>query len=505
MSPVIALGSLFIECNHLGGAPADLESFRRTELDFGESLLSRTVGTVGGILRTLREAEARVKPLLSASACPSGPLTAECYSALKREMLSRLEAALPVDGVILALHGSASAGNAGDLEGDLLAAVRAIVGPKTPVVATLDHHAHVTARMVAASDVLVAWETYPHRDAYETGVRGARALLDVVAGQLVPAMALAKVPVLVSGVHGHTEGEGPFADVMRRAKSFERLPGVATTSAFLVHPYLDLPDMGGGGLVVTNNDPALARRLATELAELYWQKRFDLEPPTFTPEEAIARGRKLDGGPVVLIETADCCGGGAAGDSAASLKALLAAGVEETSFVPIVDPAAAAACHAAGEGATVTLEVGHRVDPKWGTPAAVTGIVRSLSDGCFTYRGGIWDGQVGRMGPSARLQVGAVEIALASHATYEWCGEQYDLLGMDARRAKFVVVKNPMNYRMAYGPIARAMFLLDTPGPTPPTLKNVRYRNVGRPYFPADSEIEGNVVRLAESSFAARS
>src|SRR5690348_17211983 len=151
----IALGSLFIECNHLGGVPADLDSFRRYELYFGDQLLERRAGTVGGMLEVLRVNSATVAPLLMATACPSGPLTAECYNTLKDELLERLRRSLPVDGVLLALHGSAAADNAGDLEGDLLAAVRETVGASVPVVATLDLHAHVTAQMVRAADALV--------------------------------------------------------------------------------------------------------------------------------------------------------------------------------------------------------------------------------------------------------------------------------------------------------------------------------------------------------------
>jgi len=495
MNTSVAIGSLFIECNHLGGTPADLAAFRRSGLFEGDDVLAQRGGTVGGMLTTLRDERVEIRPLLVASACPSGPLTAECYRVLKGGLLSRLAAAMPVGGVLLALHGSAAVEGVGDLEGDLLGAVRNLVGPGTPLVATLDLHAHVSRDMVAAADVLLAWETYPHRDAFETGVRGARAVLDMLAGRLNPTMALAKVPVLVSGVMGHTDGDGPFADVMRLTKSLERLPGVYSTSAFYVHPYLDLPEMGGGGLVVTHDDLPLARSLAGRIAELYWQKRFELEPPVFLPAEAIRRGLAIDGGPVLLVETADCCGGGAAGDSAASLKALLESGIDASgnapSLVPIVDPLAARECHLAGTGARVTVAVGHQIDPQWGKPVTVSGVVKRLSDGEFTYRGGIWDGQTGRMGPSACLKVGAIEIAVASDATYEWCGEQYALLGMHPERAKFLVVKNPMNYHLAYGVIARGEFLLETPGPTPATLRGVRYRNLRRPYYPADAEIPG--------------
>ena len=487
----IAIGSIFLECNHFGGVRADRESFRRSELFFGDEVLDRNAGTVGGMLHVLRERSVEIRPLLVASACPSGPVTADCYRELKRDLLDRLRATLPVSGVLLALHGAAAVEGIGDLEGDLLAAVRDLVGSNIPVVATLDLHAHVTEAMVHNADVLIAWETYPHRDAFTTGERGARALLDILDGTLRPTMVMAKVPVLVSGVLGHTEGPGPFADTMRFTKSFEQQAGVYSTSAFLVHPYLDLLSMGGGGLVITNGDPAEAERLARQVAEFYWTKRFDLEPPVFSLADAITRGLQIDGGPVLLVETADCCGGGAAGDSAASLRALFDASVDQTSLIPIVDPVVAAACHAAGEGAEIAVAIGHRVDPKFGSPVSVTGRVVRLSDGCFRYRGGIWDGQVGNMGPAAVLQVGALQIAVASHGTYEWCGEQYELLGLNARTAKFVVVKNPMNYDMAYGDVAKGAFILDTPGPTPATLRGQQFQNMRRPFYPADAEIVG--------------
>src|SRR5579863_8193239 len=349
-APHIAVGSLFTECNHLGGAPTELSSFERNELHRGSRVLQLTTGTVGGMLATLREQQAAIAPLLVASTCPGGPLTAACYRQLKTEMLDRLQQALPVGGVLLALHGSAAAENAGDLEGDLLQAVRERVGPHVPVVASLDLHAHVTEKMLQQADALVAWETYPHKDAFTTGVRAARILLDMLAGNCQPTMALAKVPVIVGGVRGHTEGEGPFADVMRFAKSHEGQNGVLSTSVFLVHPYLDLPDMGGGGLVITDNDLDGAVALAEEIARRYWERRFDLDPPVFTPADAIHRGLEMDGGPVLLVETADCCGGGAAGDSVATLRALLETRPDVSALVPVVDPEAAALCHQTGMG-----------------------------------------------------------------------------------------------------------------------------------------------------------
>ena len=67
--------------------------------------------------------------------------------------------------------------------------------------------------------------------------------------------------------------------------------------------------------------------------------------------------------------------------------------------------------------------------------------------------------------------------------------EQIRTVGLDPREAKFIVAKNPMIYRFAYGAIADSMIVLDTPGPTPATLKHVRFEKLQRPYFPADADI----------------
>jgi microcystin degradation protein MlrC len=481
--PRIAIGTIFTESNHFGGRPTDLAAFERTELLRGSRVLDAATSYAGGMLRAMRERNAEIVSLLIATAYPGGPLTAMCYRQLKEELLGALVKAGRVDGVLMPLHGAAAAEGVEYLEGDLLHAVRDIVGPGVPIVASLDLHAHVTAAMVKRADALVACKKYPHTDTFETGERAARLLFDTLEGRCRPSMAMAKVPVLTSALNAGTEGTGVFAEFMNSA--------MLSTSVFLVHPYLDAPDMGSGGLVVTDHDLPRARQLARDLAMRYWEGRFQFEPQTHSPAEAIREGLKTDGGPILLVETADCCGGGAAGDSVATLRALIGSGTDQLSLAPVVDPEAAAICHAAGPGANVTLSLGHKLDPQWGKPLKLAVTVRRLGDGRFRYRGGVWDGIEANMGPSAVAQVGAAQILIMSEATYDWMDEQYRSIGMDIEGAKFIVVKNPMNYRQAYRSIAKAAFLLDTPGPTPPSLRRVQYSEVRHPYFPADNDIAG--------------
>ena len=187
-------------------------------------------------------------------------MTTECYEALRRDLLAALKAVTPVDAVLLALHGAAVAETVHDIEGDLLAAAQALVGPGVPIIATLDLHAHVTEAMVTNADGLVAWETYPHRDSYSTGRRGAALLVDAAVGAVRPTMVMSKVPVLTGAVNGSTEGDGPFADMLRKAKALETRADVLSTSMFLVHPFIDRP---GWAAADSSSPTATPRRRAT--------------------------------------------------------------------------------------------------------------------------------------------------------------------------------------------------------------------------------------------------
>ena len=505
MNYQIAIGALLVECNHFGGIPTDLASFQRTQYLRGDEILTLTDGAIGGFLHTVGQAVLQCTnvPTVAATACPGGLVLDSTYQSIKTDLLTALTTAQQdkgLDGILLALHGSAATVSECDLEGDLLQAVRTAVGPNIPIVATLDLHAHVTQRMLDFSDVLIAWETYPHRDAVETGSRAAQALIDILQGTLQPTMAMGIAPVLVGAINGGTTGDGPFAQTMKYAKSMETRPEVYSTSAFLVHPYLDAPEMGGGGLVITNNAPDLAIQLARDVGEFYWEQRFSLEPTLVTVSEAIKFGQASDE-TVVLVDTADCCGGGAAGDGIEVLPDLIALGEDVASVMPVVDSAAADKCHQAGIGAVVALQLGHQHDRKWGVPLHVSGEVLYLSDGQFTYSGGIWDGCEGNMGPTAVLKIAGVNVCIGSFPTYEWCGEQYSALGLDVTRMKYIVAKNPMNYRMAFGHCCEHFIVLDTKGPTPATCKHLPYSHSLRPAFPWDSAIIDPIWVLGQNDF----
>ncbi len=226
------------------------------------------------------------------------------------------------------------------------------------------------------------------------------------------------------------------------------------------------------------------------LARDMWDRRHGFIADIYDVAEAVELGRETQGGPVLLVDTADCAGGGAPGDSVALLSALLRLKVRERTCLMTVDPAAAAACRAAGTGSKVTLELGYSIDPNWGSPVRVTGVVQRTSGGRFRYTGGIYGGTDGMMGPSSVLQIGSIDVLVMSHPTYDWADEQYRSMGLDPNDYKFIGVKNPMNYRYAYKNVSKGAFIVDTPGPTPADVRGLPYKKRGRPFFPMDDAID---------------
>jgi microcystin degradation protein MlrC len=500
----IGVGGISLESNDFVPFTAELTDF--TEAGFlaeGEAILAlaRSELEIAGALERLQhESELEVVPLLAARGVSSGRLSESAYARLRSGLLGALRKSLPLDGVYLFLHGSMEAVGEDDPEGDLALAVRELVGSDVPVVVSCDLHANVTRWMVEATDAILGYVHYPHDDTRQTGARSAELLLRIIRREVSPAMAQAKLSLLLTAFNSTTLSDTPFAQLMARAKALERDPRVLSASIFLVGSYIDAPDVGCSALVVTDGDLERAREQARRLALDFWRRRFDFEVERVSVQEAVRRGRQVEGGPVLLLDTADTTGGGAAGDTIGLVRGLLEAGVTEPSLAMVVDAEAAAACHGAGAGAELELAVGHKRDPRWGKPLQLRGRVEQLSDGRFHYQGGILGGVEVTMGLSAVLSVGSIRLLIMSVPTYDWGDDQYRALGLDPASAKFVGVKNMMNFRFGYGDLMKAAFVLDLPGPTPPDMRSLPFQRLRRPVFPLDRELDDSGLVIATSA-----
>lgn len=484
----VAIGQISCESNTFATFVCDLETVRKTGYVYEADelfALKDANNEVAGMLATVEAAGATAVPLLASRWNSSATVTAECYAYLRDHLLARLREAGRVDGVLLSCHGSMVAQGTDDPEGDLARAVRQIVGASVPIAMTLDLHGNVTQTMVDSLTAILGYKEYPHDDPVTTGERAAHLVLRAARGEVRPVMAWVRLPMILTAFHASTKGDGPFAQLMNTAKGLER-QRILSTSMQFVGSYIDIPDMGCSTVVITDGDRHLAQHEARKLAADYWARREEFLVETVSVAEAVRRGRLIEGGPIILLDTADTTGGGAAGDSIDLVKGLLDAGVTEPSLAMVVDPVGVKECLQAGMGANVTLELGHRVDTRWGKPVRLSGRVHRISDGRFTYSGGIFGGTPGCMGPSVVLQVGSVQLLVQSVPTYDWRDEQYRSVGMNPETAKFVGAKNMMNFRNAYGTIMKGQFVLDLPGPTAPDMRTLPFVRAARPWFPLD-------------------
>ncbi len=484
----VALAGIYQESHSFSPAPATLAQFEAGYLLFGQAIpevLADLNHEVGGALEAAEGHE--VVPLAYASAGSSGqPIRHEAYETLSGEILSRLEKALPVDAVLMAMHGAMVAEGRDDATGHLLAEVRQVVGPDVPVVATLDLHANVTRLMAREADALVGYHTAPHIDQRETGRRGMALLLDAASGKTKPEMALHQLPMILPSENGRTT-DGPYAGVMDLAKTLEETSGTLAASAFSVQPWLDLPEVGCSVVVVCDGNGAKARAEADRIADAFWARRGDFGPTLVTVEDAIDRALADTCKPYILADSADAPSSGAPGDSTVLLRALLDRSVRELSLLNLVDPAAAAAAFAAGVGAALDLTVGAAFASAFYEPVTFKGYVKSLSDGTFRNRGPGFRGVQFCMGRTAVVVSKGIHLVVMAHPVIQWDPELYRSQGLEPAESKIVVVKSPAAFRAAYGSLAGRILVLDAPGVCSPNLLSFPWTRIPRPLYPFDT------------------
>jgi microcystin degradation protein MlrC len=485
----IGIGSIVQETNSFSPVPGSRLHFPPGQVLRGDELLARRAGTrteVGGAIDTARERGAQLVPLVAAmTSAAAGPMEAGLFHELLDELLERLRAAGPLDGLLLVLHGAMAAEGYEDATGEILRAAREAIGPDMPLVATLDLHANVTRRMAQEATAIVGYHTAPHIDLYETGARGMALLARTVAGEARPAVALRRLPMILPAENGRTT-EGPYAEVMDAAIAGMRRPGVLDASVFSVQPWLDVEDVGCSVLVVGDGECAAAEALADELAALFWERRrrfaVQLAPAAETIRAALASERS----PWVLADSADAPSSGAPGDSTAVLELLLAERPGRPCLHNIVDAAAVRAMAAAGVGGEVRLRIGGASGAEFSRPLDVAGRVRLLADGAFVNKGLGFQGVIFERGLTGVLQVGAVALVVMERPVIQWDPELYRSLGLEPRDAQIVVVKSPAAFRAAYAPLAAEILVLDAPGVCSPNLRALPWRRCRRPIYPLD-------------------
>ncbi|HUP07312.1 MAG TPA: M81 family metallopeptidase [Caldimonas sp.] len=473
-------GGIATETNTFAPMPTGLASFRDRGY-YPAGTHPDTMSFFAGPLWAARE-RGRAKGWtvvegLVAAAQPSGTTTRFAYETLREELLRDLAAALPVDMVVLGLHGAMVAQGYDDCEGDLLARVRATVGPDVVIGAELDPHNHLTPQMLANADLLIAFKEYPHTDVLERAYE----LVDLCAAQVERKVRLAGAAVdcgMIATLHTSREPARGFVD---RIQAMEGKNGILSISITHGFAWGDVEHMGTQVLVYADGDRAKAEATARTLADELVGLREQLAMRFPGIDEALDEALAFDGGPVVLADGADNPGGGASGDSTFILRRLLERGIRRVALGPLWDPVAARIAFEAGEGAHLPLRIGGKVGPLSGDPVdAMCTVRKAIADMKMTGLAGTpMD-----MGDSVLVETEGIEIVLASLRNQAMGTDLFTQLGCDLAEKKIVVVKSSQHFHAAFSKVAKHVIYVGAPGAVTLDLNTLPYRKVRRPKWP---------------------
>ena len=414
---------------------------------------------------------------LVAAAQPAGTTTRATYEGLRDQILSELRAAMPVDMVLVGLHGAMVADGYHDCEGDLLSRIRAIVGPKVVVGAAHDPHCHLTSEMVGAADILVIWKEYPHTDAVER----AFALVDLC--ERIHRGAIKPVPAVVDTgaiLMIHTTRD-PGQAIVAHMKDLERRNAILSVSLAHGFPWGDVPGIGTKALVYADGDKDAAEAAAADLAKLVNSHRETLAAPFPGIDDTLDQALKLEG-PVVISDGADNAGGGAPSDSTFILRRLFERGLNNAAVGPLWDPVAVEIAFNAGPGAVLPMRIGGKICALSGEPLDRIWRVKSLVPDLIQT--GMVEGTTVECGNAALIESDGVEVALVSIRGQVFCTDLFTNLGCDVARKHIVVVKSSQHFYAHFSKIAKHVLYCDAPGVVGKNLANFEFNNITYPRWP---------------------
>lgn len=489
----IAIGQLWQETNTFNPRVTTCRDFEEFGVLRGADIVTQMADTneLGGFIQSLRTwpEQPEIVGLVRLPAWPSGWATAETYDWIQQEFLDALNQAGPVDGVLLALHGALCAQGTPDVEGTLLAAIRQQIGPRCPLVCTLDLHANVTQKMVDHADALVLFHTAPHIDVSETGQRGASLMQRIVTSNAHPTTAWVKLPLVVPAERANTQDPASVSYELReRLQKLEATPGVLSAGLATVQPWLDIPELGTAVVVTTNNDLDAATRYANEIADAVWDRREDYMPALTDLEQVVHEARQTPG-LVVISDSADATTSGAPGDSNQILRELVKHDWARQVLVPVVSPEIVEQAVQARPGASIEVMVGGQRDPS-STPLPLTVQVERLFDGQFTISGHLAKNLAIDMGRCAVVSHRGISILVTSRSGPHFAPEFFRAAGFDPFADGVLIAKSPCGFRAAYQSRASLIRIALVTGCARSDFWNLPYHAIPRPLWPWDRDMQ---------------
>ena len=391
------------------------------------------------LIRFREMAEAKgwdVAESLCATAVPGGRIVRSVYENLRTMILEDLQQAMPVDGVLLNLHGAALAHGYDDVEGDLLEHIRNIIGSDIPIGVELDPHCHLSDKMMKHATAIILYKTFAHTDTKERAVELFNLIAETLEGRIKPTMALFDCRM----IELFDETYEPMKSILESVYAREREPGILSISPVLGFPLASIADMGSKMLVITDNDPDLARNTAEELGMAYHEIRgqqsqyLGIDMALDRAQEKSANGEKG----IQLLEWSDMSGCGFPTDGTELLQAMLERGMTDVAVGLMWDPLAVSICHGAGLGSELMLRIGGKACQFSGTPMDLNVVVERVHKEAIITT---WAGDI-NLGDTAVVRSGDTQIIMVSKRAQGYLPEAFRGLGVEPDDKQYLLVKH---------------------------------------------------------------
>lgn len=472
--------TLGTETNTFAPMPTGLADFRGPGFD-PKGVPNDKLHAFAQVTRAVRERAAEAGwTVFEGKTCfamPSGTTIKEAYETLRDDLLADLKAAMPIDMVLLQIHGAMIADGYVDAEGDLFARVREVIGPDVFLGAELDPHCHLSAQKVGKTNLLVLFKEYPHTDIYARAKDLVRLAEAAVTKGVKPVMRVRDLG-FVSMIHTSRD---PARSLVDKWLAMEGKDGILSISMAHGFPWGDSPDLGTRLLVVTDGDAAKAEALCRTLGDEIIAMKDKFAPPYPTAEEGITRALASNHMSVVIADTADNPGGGAGGDSTFILERLLERNVDNAVIGPFWDPVAVSYCVQAGVGAKLDIRVGGKVSQFSGKPLDVS--LEVLAVARNATQDGL-SGTISPLGDVAVVKIGGVKVVLNSYRTQGFGTNLFTQFGIDLAATKIIIVKSSQHFHAKFGPIASEVIYVDTPGVVPADFTTLPFKLARKDIWP---------------------
>ncbi|MVZ64704.1 microcystin degradation protein MlrC [Sphingobacterium sp. DK4209] len=486
MKKRIAIAGIYHESNTFSSIPTEWENFTNGHIFRGQEIIERFEHAhheIAGFLQEIQAEEIEVVPLFVADAIPSGTIKKEVALGLANELCDAVQSALPLDGIYCVAHGAAAAEEIRDVDGYWMTALRAIVGANVPMMASLDPHANVSNKMIAATDAMISYTTNPHLDQREIGQKIARLMKGVVLDDLSIKQELLMLPASLSLEQQETSVE-PCLSMYKKIADLTRNLPILSHSIILGFPYADVEEMGTSLILVSENqfDTTALKQQALAVFESYYPqftgKRLHIQE-VIDNEDSYAK-------PVLLLDMGDNVGAGALGNSSYLLKAL-EANRSTHGIIVIYDP------QKVQELKDLDIESWTEIildDQTAGDS------IQNYKVQILEVRDGSFSELTPRHGGQTSYDMGRIVLVKTELCNYilftslrvpPFSSQQIEILNLDLSKLNWIVAKGVNAPIAAYRPICPVYLKIQTPGESNADATQYQYKYRRRPMLPFEA------------------